>query len=61
MSEPFLVKLPDDMFIPEQVSQEDKLFAESAREFMEKEIIPMSYEIESKKHGLLREIGRAHV
>ncbi len=56
MSESFLVKSPDDMFIPEEASQEDKLLATSAREFMDKEIIPISDEIESKKHGLLREL-----
>ncbi len=56
MSESFLVKSPDNLFIPEQASQEDRMLAASAREFMEKEIIPISDEIESKKHGLLREL-----
>ncbi len=55
MSESFLVKSPD-MFIPEQASEEDVMLAKSADEFMAKEIIPISDEIESKKPGLLKEL-----
>jgi alkylation response protein AidB-like acyl-CoA dehydrogenase len=49
---------PDEVFTPEDISDQHKLIAQTAREFVEHEIVPRVKEIEDKKPGLLRELIR---
>jgi alkylation response protein AidB-like acyl-CoA dehydrogenase len=50
----FLIKDsdPQSVFIPEDISEEQKLMADSAREFVEKEILPKLNEIDHQEPGL---------
>jgi alkylation response protein AidB-like acyl-CoA dehydrogenase len=50
----FLIKDsdPQSVFIPEDISEEQKLMADSAREFVEKEILPKLNEIDHQESGL---------
>jgi len=47
---------PDQVFTPEDLTDEHRLIAQTAQEFVEKEIVPRLAEIEEKKPGLLREL-----
>jgi alkylation response protein AidB-like acyl-CoA dehydrogenase len=47
---------PDEIFTPEDLTDQHKLIAQSASEFVENEIVPHAKEIEEKKPGLLREL-----
>ena len=47
---------PDEIFTPEDLSDQHKLIAQTAAEFVEREIVPRVKEIEEKKPGLLREL-----
>src|SRR6266568_1774593 len=47
---------PDEIFTPEDLSDQHKLIAQTATEFVEREIVPRVKEIEEKKPGLLREL-----
>src|SRR5437867_1428441 len=47
---------PDEIFTPEDLSDQHKLIAQTATEFVEREIVPCVKEIEEKKPGLLREL-----
>ncbi|MCS7245834.1 MAG: acyl-CoA dehydrogenase family protein [candidate division WOR-3 bacterium] len=54
----FLVSETDleDIFIPEEFTEEDKIIAKSASDFMEKEVLPYDREIESKNLELLKRV-----
>ena len=44
------------MFTPEDITDEHRLIAQTAQEFIDKEIVPRLNEIEEKKPGVLREL-----
>ncbi len=46
----------EDVFIPEELTEEHKLIAKSAFEFMEKEVLPYDTEIEKKNPELLKKL-----
>jgi len=46
----------DETFIPEEFTQEHKLIAKTAQDFMEKEILPYDNEIEKKNLDLLKKL-----
>lgn len=46
----------EDVFIPEEFTEEDRIIAKSAQDFMEKEVLPYEKEIESKNLELLKRI-----
>ena len=47
---------PKDIYTPEDLTDQHKLIAQTAEEFVEKEIVPRAKEMEEKKPGLLREL-----
>lgn len=47
---------PDKIFTPEDLTDQHRLIAQTAGEFVEKEIVPRAEEFEAKKPGLLREL-----
>ena len=47
---------PEEVFTPEDLTDQHQLIAQTAREFVEKEIVPRIKEIEEKKPGQLREL-----
>ena len=47
---------PDEIFTPEDITDQHRLIRQTAREFVEQEILPRVHEIEEKKPGLLREL-----
>ncbi|MBN2595873.1 acyl-CoA dehydrogenase family protein [Labilibaculum sp.] len=51
----FLVKetSPQDIFIPEEISEEQKMIMETCHDFQEKEILPLLDEIDNQKEGLM--------
>ncbi len=49
-------RLPEDIFTPEDITDQHQLIAQTAEEFAEKEIVPNLEAIEEKKPGLLREL-----
>ena len=51
----FLVKetSPQDIFIPEEISEEQKMIMETCHDFQEKEILPLLDKIDSQKEGLM--------
>ncbi|RZT93287.1 alkylation response protein AidB-like acyl-CoA dehydrogenase [Ancylomarina subtilis] len=58
----FLVKetKPQDIFIPEEFSEEQIMIKETCRDFLEKEVAPLLDEIDNKKDGLMVELlGKA--
>ena len=58
----FLVKetKPQDIFIPEEFSEEQLMIKETCRDFLEKEVAPLLDEIDNKKDGLMVELlGKA--
>jgi alkylation response protein AidB-like acyl-CoA dehydrogenase len=54
----FLVesRVPEEVFTPEDITDEHRLIAQTAQEFVDKEIVPRLNEIEEKKPGVLREL-----
>lgn len=54
----FLVesRAPEEIFTPEDLTDEHRLIAETAQEFVDREIEPRVKDIEEKKPGLLREL-----
>ena len=48
--------LPDEVFTPEDFTPEQLSFAETARNFVKKEVLPLSGDIEAKKPGLMRSL-----
>jgi alkylation response protein AidB-like acyl-CoA dehydrogenase len=51
-------RAPEEIFTPEDLSDQHRLIAQTAEEFVAQEILPRSKEIEDKKPGLLRELLR---
>jgi alkylation response protein AidB-like acyl-CoA dehydrogenase len=49
-------RLPEEVFTPEDITDQHRLIAQMAEEFAEKEIVPNLKAIEDKKPGLLREL-----
>src|SRR5271169_400234 len=49
-------RAPEEVFTAEDITDEHRLIAQTAQEFMDKEIVPRLHEIEEKKPGLLREL-----
>ncbi|HEU4389289.1 MAG TPA: acyl-CoA dehydrogenase family protein, partial [Blastocatellia bacterium] len=49
---------PTDVFTPEDLTDEHRMIAQTAREFMEKEVLPQDAEIESKDLKLTVELLR---
>ncbi len=47
---------PQEVFTPEDLSDQHRLIAQTAQEFAKKEIVPRVKELEEKKPGLLREL-----
>ena len=47
---------PDDVFTPEQISEEQRLFARTAEEFLRKEVIPKEDRIYAKDYSVHREL-----
>ncbi len=51
-------RLPHEVFTPEDLSDQHRLIAQTAQEFVDREIVPRLKEIEEKKPGLLRDLLR---
>jgi alkylation response protein AidB-like acyl-CoA dehydrogenase len=49
-------RLPEEIFTPEDLTDQHKLILQTSKEFVEKEVLPRVREIEDKKPGLLREL-----
>src|SRR3954451_11126643 len=49
---------PDEIFTPEDFSEQHKLIAQTAEEFAQKEIIPNIEKMEHKDWGVVRELLR---
>jgi butyryl-CoA dehydrogenase len=49
-------RTPEEVFTPEEMTDEHRLIAQTAQEFIDKEIVPRLNEIEEKKPGVLREL-----
>jgi alkylation response protein AidB-like acyl-CoA dehydrogenase len=47
---------PEEIFTPEDLTDQHRLIAQTAQEFVEQEIVPRLKEIDEKKPGLLREL-----
>jgi len=47
---------PEEVFTPEDITEEHRLIAQTAQEFIDQEIVPRLNEIEEKKPGVLREL-----
>ncbi len=47
---------PEEIFTPEDLTDQHRLVAQTAEEFVTRELMPRSKEIEDKKPGLLREL-----
>jgi alkylation response protein AidB-like acyl-CoA dehydrogenase len=47
---------PEEIFTPEDLTDQHQLIARTASEFVEKDIVPRTKDIEEKKPGLLREL-----
>lgn len=47
---------PDEVFTPEDFTEEQRMFAKTTEDFIETEIMPRMKEIESLKEGLMREL-----
>ncbi|HET7215618.1 MAG TPA: acyl-CoA dehydrogenase family protein [Terriglobia bacterium] len=51
-------RAPEEIFTPEDMTDQHRLIAQTAEEFMQKEIVPRVREIEEKDTALLRELLR---
>ncbi|MFL6275339.1 MAG: acyl-CoA dehydrogenase family protein [Blastocatellia bacterium] len=49
---------PEDIFTPEEISDEQRMFARTAEEFLRKEVIPREDEIYAKNYATHRELMR---
>ena len=49
-------RLPEEIFTPEDLTDQHRLIAQTAQEFVDNEIMPHAQEMEDKKPGLLREL-----
>ena len=54
----FLVKetSPDDVFIPEELDEEQRMIGETCKDFLETEIFPVADRIDAKEEGLMRSL-----
>lgn len=54
----FLVKetSPDDIFIPEELDEEQRMIGESCKDFLETEIFPVVDRIDAQEEGLMRSL-----
>jgi alkylation response protein AidB-like acyl-CoA dehydrogenase len=52
----FLIKDAEDIFIPEEFNEEQKMIAETCSDFLDKEIYPNLERIDNHEEGLLREL-----
>lgn len=67
----FLVKQTDpaDVFIPEELDEEQRMIGETCQDFLDTEVFPVLDRIDAQEDGLMRrlveksgeQIGRAHV
>jgi alkylation response protein AidB-like acyl-CoA dehydrogenase len=48
--------LPEDIFTPEDISDEHRLIGQTAHEFSEKEVLPLDAEIEKKNYQVHRDL-----
>ncbi|HYX40388.1 MAG TPA: acyl-CoA dehydrogenase family protein, partial [Pyrinomonadaceae bacterium] len=51
-------RTPDNIFTPEEISDEQRMFARTAEEFLRKEVIPREDEIYAKNYATHRELMR---
>ena len=51
-------RTPDQVFTPEEISEEQRMFARAAEEFLRKEVIPREDEIYAKNYATHRELMR---
>lgn len=60
MPEHYLVAdaTPDDIFTPEEISEEQQMFADAAEEFLRKEVLPREDEILAKNYEAHRDLMR---
>jgi alkylation response protein AidB-like acyl-CoA dehydrogenase len=49
-------RTPQEIFTPEDITEQHKLILQASREFVENEVLPHVRDIEEKKPGLLREL-----
>ena len=49
---------PSDIFTPEDITEEQRMFARTAEEFLRKEVLPREAEIYAKDYGVHRELMR---
>src|SRR5271169_2248227 len=49
-------RAPEEVFTPEDMTDEHRLIAQTAQEFVDQEVVPRLNEIEEKKPGVLREL-----
>ncbi len=49
---------PEEIFTPEDLTDQHRLIAQTAHEFVEKEVVPLANDIDEKKPGLLRGLLR---
>src|ERR1044071_10281505 len=47
---------PEDIFTPEDINEEQRMFARTAEEFLRKEVIPREDEIYAKDYSVHREL-----
>src|SRR5262249_31367341 len=47
---------PNEVFTPEDITEQHKLILQTSREFVEKEVLPRVHDIEEKKPELLRQL-----
>lgn len=52
----FLTKDVEDIFIPEEFSEEQKMIADTCQDFLEKEVFPVLDKIDSMEPGLMRSL-----
>jgi len=54
----FLVKetSPEDVFIPEELDEEQRMIGESCRDFLETEVFPVADRIDAQEEGLMRSL-----
>lgn len=49
-------RMPEEIFTPEDLTDQHRLIAQTAEEFVRKEVAPVVQDMEAKKPGLLREL-----
>jgi len=54
----FLLREVEDVFIPEEFNEEQKMIAETCNDFLDKEVFPILERIDTHEEGLLRDLLR---